>query len=175
MDLIATLDDYDRALIALLQEDARASYQALAKATGLSPATVRRRVERLINSGAVRLVAVPNWPRLGFHLTAFLGISVTLSRLTQVVSEISKMDEFYWIAMTTGDYDLLAEIVLPTNRDYAEFVTERIAPIQGIRSVRLLFSPRLFKSWSDYRIPKVNSKRQRSGRGGSRRGRSSSD
>jgi Lrp/AsnC family transcriptional regulator for asnA, asnC and gidA len=156
MDSIVELDDHDRELIGLLQEDARANYQALAKSTGLSPATVRRRVERLISSGAVRLVAVPYWPRLGFNLIAFVGISVELSRLKQVASEISKMDEFYWIAMTTGDYDLLAEIVLPTNRDVAEFVTERIAPIEGIRSFRLLFTPRFFKAWSDYRIPKLN-------------------
>jgi DNA-binding Lrp family transcriptional regulator len=164
MDSIVELDDHDRELIGLLQEDARANYQSLANATGLSPATVRRRVERLISSGAVRLVAVPYWPRLGFNLIAFAGISVELSRLKHVASEISKMDEFYWIAMTTGDYDLLAEIVLPTNRDVAEFVTERIAPIEGIRSFRLLFTPRFFKSWSDYRVPKLNGRVESLGR-----------
>jgi Lrp/AsnC family transcriptional regulator for asnA, asnC and gidA len=156
MDSIVELDDHDRELVALLQEDARASYQALANATRLSPATVRRRVERLISTGAVRLVAVPYWPKLGFNLVAFVGISVELSRLKHVASEISKMNEFYWVAMTTGDYDLLAEIVLPANRDLAEFVTERIAPIEGIRSFRLLITPRFFKSWSDYRLPKLN-------------------
>jgi DNA-binding Lrp family transcriptional regulator len=156
MDPVVTLDDHDRELMALLQEDSRASYQALATATGMSPATVRRRVERLISTGAVFLVAVPNWPRLGLNLIAFVGISVELSRLKHVASEISKMDEFFWVAMTTGDYDLLAEIVLPTNSDVAEFVTERIAPIEGIRSFRLLFTPRFFKSWSDYRLPKLN-------------------
>jgi Lrp/AsnC family transcriptional regulator for asnA, asnC and gidA len=156
MDSIVQLDDHDRELVGLLQEDARANYQTLATRTGLSPATVRRRVERLISTGAVQLVAVPYWSRLGFNLVAFVGITVELSRLKQVATEMAKMDEFYWIAMTTGDYDLLGEIVLPANRDLAEFVTEKLAPIEGIRSFRVLITPRFFKVWGDYRLPRLN-------------------
>ena len=156
MDSIVQLDDYDRELVGLLQEDARASYQSLASRTGLSPATVRRRVERLLASGAVHLVAIPYWSRLGMSLVAFVGITVELSRLKDIATEMAKMDEFYWIAMTTGDYDLLAEIVLPANWDLADFVTEKIAPLEGIHSFRVLMTPRFFKVWADYRLPKLN-------------------
>lgn len=155
MDSIIKLDRYDRELIALLQVDARASYREMATTTGLSPATVRRRVERLLSSGAVDIIAIPMWSRIGFQLVAFVGITVELSHLNAVATEISTMKEFYWVAMTTGDYDLLAEIVLPTNRDAADFVTERMSQIKGIRSFRLLITLRFYKVWSDYRLPPI--------------------
>lgn len=153
MDPVVLLDDHDRELVGLLQEDARASYQSLANKTGLSPATVRRRVERLVSSGAVKLVAIPYWSRLGYNLVAFVGITVELTHLHRVATELAQMHEFYWVAMTTGDYDLLGEIVLPANRNLADFVTERIAPIEGIRSFRVLITPRFYKLWADYRLP----------------------
>src|SRR3954453_23509966 len=63
----AVLDEVDRELMSALGVDGRASYAALAEATGISQPTARRRVERLISSGAVLLrteVAAPlaGWP-----------------------------------------------------------------------------------------------------------------
>jgi Lrp/AsnC family leucine-responsive transcriptional regulator len=156
MDSITSLDKYDRELIELLQINARASYQEMANATGLSPATVRRRVERVLANRAVQLIAVPVWGQLGFNLVAFVGVTVELSQLNHVATEMSKMPEFYWVAMTTGDYDLLAEIVLPTNWAVADFVIDRIAHIEGVRSFRLLTTLRFFKTWGDYRLPPVD-------------------
>lgn len=149
------LDEHDRALIGLLQNDGRASYQEMAGATGLSAATVRRRVEHLLDSNLITVSAVPNWARLGLNFTAFVGITVELARLEHVARELSKMDEFYWIAMTTGDYDLLAEVFFPSDAEVAAFVTERIAPIEGIRSFRLSVSLQIFKSWSEFKIPVI--------------------
>lgn len=153
---IVKLDAYDRELIKLLQADGRASYQDMAAATGLSPATVRRRVEQLLESKLITVSAVPNWGLLGLNFSAFVGISVELSRLEHVARELSKMDEFYWIAMTTGDYDLLAEVFFPSDAEVAAFVTERIAPIEGIRSFRLSVSLQIFKSWSEFKIPEIH-------------------
>lgn len=149
------IDEHDHALIRLLQKDGRASYQEMAEATGLSPATVRRRVEQLIDSKLITISAVPNWSRLGLNFSAFVGITVELTRLEHVARELSKMDEFYWIAMTTGDYDLLGEVFFPSDAEVAAFVTERIAHIEGIRSFKLSVSLQIFKSWSEFKVPVV--------------------
>jgi Lrp/AsnC family transcriptional regulator for asnA, asnC and gidA len=149
------LDDNDLALIRLLQKDGRASYQEMAEATGLSPATVRRRVEQLLESKLITISAVPNWGKLGLNFSAFVGISVDLARMEHVARELSKMDEFYWIAMTTGDYDLFAEVFFPSDAEVAAFVTDRIAHIEGIRSFRLFVSLQIFKSWSEFKIPTI--------------------
>ena len=51
------LDDTDRAIIEQLQQDGRLSYTGLAAATQLSDATVRQRIQRLMDTGAMRVVA----------------------------------------------------------------------------------------------------------------------
>ena len=152
---LARIDAFDRELIGLLQQDGRASYQEMADATGLSAATVRRRVENLIGSGLLTISAVPNWSRLGLNFTAFVGIQVDLKYLDNVAQELAKMKEFYWVAMTTGEFDLLGEVFFQSDAEVAAFVTEQVASIEGIRSFRLLVSLQIYKSWSEFEIPIV--------------------
>ncbi len=153
MESVIELDEPDRQLIALLQANARASYQELARATGLSPSTVARRVERLVARGVIKLVVVPSWPKLGFNLIAFIGLSVELARLEAVGRELRTMDEVCFVAYTAGDYDLFAQLILPSNEDLVRFVTHRIAPIEGIRNIRTLLVPGFSKSFEEYRLP----------------------
>ena len=54
----AALDDVSKAIIEQLQQDGRRSYAAIGKVVGLSEAAVRQRVQRLIDSGVMQVVAV---------------------------------------------------------------------------------------------------------------------
>lgn len=140
-------------LIALLQTQARTSYHELAKAVGVSPSTARRRVERLVNTKALKLIAVPGWTKLGFQLIALIGLSVDLRRLREVGDELATMDEVTWIAMTAGIYDLFAQIVLPRNEDLTYFISERIASIEGIHDIQTIMVPKFTKTMEEYRLP----------------------
>jgi len=153
MSSVIALDELDRTLIELLQTDARTSYRELALATRLSDSTVRRRVERLVASGIIKFVAVPSWRRLGLRLTAFIGISVDLDRLRDVGNQFAAMEEVVFVAVTTGSYDLIAEVVLPSNEDFVRFVTLRVASIEGIRRIQTFMIPEFIKSFEQYRFP----------------------
>ena len=73
------LDEVDHRLLALLQEDASRSNQALAEAAHVSPATALRRVRRLVELGVVeRQVAIVSPQAFGSGLTAI--VEVTLDR-----------------------------------------------------------------------------------------------
>ena len=52
------LDDLSKAIIEQLQEDGRRSYAGIGKAVGLSEAAVRQRVQRMVDSGVMQIVAV---------------------------------------------------------------------------------------------------------------------
>ena len=54
----ARLDRLDHDLIAVLQEDGRASYRTLADTVRLSPSSVRARVRRLLDAGVIRIAAI---------------------------------------------------------------------------------------------------------------------
>ena len=71
------LDDIDKAVIRELQVDGRTPYAKLGPAVGLSQAAVRQRVQRLVDSGVMQVVAVTDPLSLGFRLQAMLGIRAT--------------------------------------------------------------------------------------------------
>src|ERR1700761_8567549 len=71
------LDDVSRAIIAQLQQDGRRAYATIGKAVGLSEAAVRQRVQKLIESGAMQIVAVPDPTQVGFARQAMIAITVS--------------------------------------------------------------------------------------------------
>src|SRR6478752_9883577 len=72
-----TTDDVSRAIIEQLQADGRRSYASIGQAVGLSEAAVRQRVQKLIDSGVMQIVAVTDPMQIGFARQAMVGISVS--------------------------------------------------------------------------------------------------
>src|SRR5579864_7832652 len=68
------LDDISKEIIEQLQQDGRRSYAAIGKAVGLSEAAVRQRVQRLIDGGAMQIVAVTDPMTLGFRRQTMIGV-----------------------------------------------------------------------------------------------------
>src|SRR4051794_41313866 len=67
------LDDVSKAIIEELQQDGRRSYAAIGKVVGLSEAAVRQRVQRLVDSGVMQVVAVTDPPHSAFPRRALTG------------------------------------------------------------------------------------------------------
>ena len=70
------LDAVDEAIVAVLQEDGRRSYGEIGDAVGLSEAATRQRVNRLRESGAMRIVAVTDPVALGREVVATIGLRI---------------------------------------------------------------------------------------------------
>ncbi len=104
------LDDLSKQIIEQLQQDGRRSYAAIGKAVGLSEAAVRQRVQRLIDVGAMQIVAVTDPMSLGFRRQTMIGIRCTgdLERLADV---LAGMDDIDYVVITAGSFDLLIEVV----------------------------------------------------------------
>jgi DNA-binding Lrp family transcriptional regulator len=74
----------DRAILALLQEDAQLTNRAIAARVSSNEATVRRRVDRLIAAGLVRIVTVVSSFALGYQVVAILGLRIARSYQRQI-------------------------------------------------------------------------------------------
>ncbi|MEM0351186.1 MAG: AsnC family transcriptional regulator, partial [Archaeoglobaceae archaeon] len=58
------MDEKDRLIIALLQENGRASYSDLGKNIGMTAMGVKKRVEKLLNKGEIKVKALINAEKL---------------------------------------------------------------------------------------------------------------
>jgi Lrp/AsnC family transcriptional regulator, regulator for asnA, asnC and gidA len=104
------LDDLSKLIIEQLQQDGRRSYAAIGKAVGLSEAAVRQRVQRLIEVGAMQIVAVTDPMTLGFRRQTMIGIRCG-GDLERVADHLAGMDEIDYVVITAGSFDLLVEVV----------------------------------------------------------------
>ncbi len=104
------LDDLSKQIIEQLQQDGRRSYASIGKAVGLSEAAVRQRVQRLIEVGAMQIVAVTDPMTLGFTRQTMIGIRCG-GDLERVADHLAGMDEIDYVVITAGSFDLLVEVV----------------------------------------------------------------
>ncbi len=104
------LDDVSKRIIEQLQQDGRRSYAAIGQAVGMSEAAVRQRVQRLIDSGAMQIVAVTDPLTLGFHRQTMIGIRCS-GELEQLADQLAAMPEIDYVVITAGSFDLLIETV----------------------------------------------------------------
>ena len=146
---VTALDDTSKAIIAELQQDGRRPYAAIGKAVGLSEAAVRQRVQRLIESGVMQIVAVTDPLQLGFARQALIGIRVE-GPLDGVADELTDMAEIDYVVVTAGSFDLLAEIVCESDEQLLEVLSTRIRTLPGVRTTETFVYLRLRKqtySW----------------------------
>jgi len=143
------LDDVSKAIIEQLQQDGRRSYTAIGKVVGLSEAAVRQRVQRLIDSGVMQVVAVTDPLQLGFARQAMIGIRAT-GELEPIADELAALEEVDYVVITAGAFDLLAEVVCESDEHLLEILSRRIRKIEGVMSTETFVYLKLRKqtySW----------------------------
>ena len=140
----AGLDDVDRSIIEELQVDGRMPYTELSKRVGLSQAATRQRVNRLIDRGAMQVVAVTDPATLGFDYPAMVGIAVD-GDVVAVADALSSIEEVSYLVIAAGRFDILAEIVCTDADHLLRFVNDRVRALSGVRDVELFNYLRLVK------------------------------
>ena len=138
------LDATAKRIIELLQGDGRLSYSAIAKEVGLSEAAVRHRVQRLIESGVMQIVAVTDALQMGFARQAMLGIKVS-GRVQEVAAKLAEIDQLDYIVITTGRFDILAEVVAESDDELLDIVSRRVCDIEGVTNTETFVYLRLQK------------------------------
>ncbi|MGH1564901.1 Lrp/AsnC family transcriptional regulator [Mumia sp. DW29H23] len=138
------LDEVSKRIIAELQVDGRRSYAAIGKAVGLSEAAVRQRVQKLTDAGVIQIVAVTDPLELGFARQAMVGIGVD-GDVFAVTDALAAIPELDYLVITTGRFDVLAEIVCESDDDLLDVITSKIRAIPAVTQTETFVYLRLRK------------------------------
>jgi Lrp/AsnC family transcriptional regulator for asnA, asnC and gidA len=126
------LDSLDEAIVGVLQEDGRRSYGEIGVAVGLSEAATRQRVNRLRDSGAMRIVAVTDPVALGRAVVATIGVRV--SGDTRVVAtRLAAVETVEYVVLTAGSFDLIIEVVCVDEAELLTVINDQIRSIDSVR------------------------------------------
>ena len=127
------MDELDSKIIALLQEDGRASNAGIARRVGVSEGTVRRRLKRLVQEEYIRVVALLDPGRMGYAAEAMIGVQVDPDKIDQVADDLAKLEEIHWVAVTTGSFDIFGWAALQTSEALGIFLRTKVGTIPGVR------------------------------------------
>ncbi|WP_061964010.1 Lrp/AsnC family transcriptional regulator [Demequina aurantiaca] len=125
------LDPVNKVIIEQLQHDGRLSYAAISKVVGLSEAAVRSRVQRLIDTGVMQIIAVTNPVEMGFARQAMVGIKVS-GPPEPVADALESIDEVDYVVITAGSFDLLVEVVCESDAHLYSLISKQIRSIPGV-------------------------------------------
>ena len=122
----------DCQIIRLLQKDGRISNTTIAEKLGISEATVRARLKRLIEDQVIQIVAVSNPLKLGFEIVGVINIQVDIKKAENVIKELKELKELWYIVVTTGSSDINVEFNLRSLDELHILLLEKINKIDGI-------------------------------------------
>ena len=129
------MDGIDRAILRELQTDGRIPYAELGPKVGLSPSAARQRLQRLIDTDVVHVVGVTDPMAMGGQAMALLGIIVD-GDVRAVADALGHRDEVVYSVLTSGGFDLFAEVVCGRPRDLLDFINDVVTPIEGVTRVQ---------------------------------------
>ena len=122
------LDDIDRELLKELLADSKRSYRELAKAIGVSAATVINHVQRLESAGVIKDYSIRlDHERLGYELTVITEIIVSKGKLLETEEEISKIPNTCAVYDITGQTDAMVVVKFKSRSNLSDFTKKLLA------------------------------------------------
>lgn len=130
------LDETDRAIISRLAVDGRDAFRDFAAALGVSETTIRFRYARLVDSGAVRVMCIVNPLRLGYRASSWVTIRVDGRGSANAVAEaLTRLEPVSYVALTSGRWDVLAEVVTDSGETLLSVLDNDIRGIEGVSAL----------------------------------------
>ncbi|PAU84763.1 ArsR family transcriptional regulator [Halorubrum salipaludis] len=126
------LDETDRAILRILQEDARTPFSEVARRIDMSSATVHDRVNRMEEAGVIEGYHASVDPKaVGYGVSAFVGLRVEQGREEDALERLREIDGVCEIHLTTGEWDVILKVVAADTDSLRELMFESVAEMEG--------------------------------------------
>jgi len=144
--------DVDYEITRLLQQNGRIPNTEIAKQLGVSEATVRNRLQKMIKEKQLQIVAIVNPFKTQSGILGNVKIKAETKKLKAVGSALESLDGLWYIAQLSGMYDFDIEYFVESQQAFAELI-DRLNDIDGIISIETSLTVRFLKNNWRYGIP----------------------
>jgi len=146
------LDELDKKILTLLQEDGRMSFAEMSRRLNTNENTIRFRFSRLLSRGIIRKIVALIDPRaVGIMQSAALMLKISPDKMEEVLQKLANMREIPNIYQLSGDYDAIV-VVMARNMDELYEIVNRIKKLNGVTEVNTLVTIRIVKSEVRYSL-----------------------
>jgi Lrp/AsnC family leucine-responsive transcriptional regulator len=138
------LDEIDRKLLNLLQQDSRLTLQQLADKVGLSPTPCHRRIRLLEERGVIaRYSATVDQRKVGLPVSVFVSIKLarqTEEDLQKFAKAVALWPEVLECYLMTGHRDYLMRVVVADLSAYEQFLKQKLTRLDIVASIESSFA-----------------------------------
>lgn len=128
-------DATDRAIIAQLRDNGRATNQQIAEELGLTATTVSSRIKRMEEANQLRVVAVSDFAAHGFNFLMRVTVEVDGRKASEVAQELAEFPEVFAVHVVTGRYDIDMLVALSDFEELAGLMLDKFSRIKGVRAM----------------------------------------
>ncbi len=140
-----TLDQLDKHIIEILQQDGRISFADLSRKLNTAEATIRFRVKRLEDNRVItHFAAVVDPTKVGCGVSGAILLKIDPAHLEQACKQLTAFSETAYLFQSTGEYDIVSVIFA---RDMPHFndVVKRTKMIEGVKDARVSVTTKFLK------------------------------
>ena len=126
------IDDIDKKIIKVLEDDARTSLRKISELVDVSLGTVSNRVKRMEKNGVIKGYSVIlNPDNIGWELNVVIGLRIQKGRLIEIQERIAKDSRVNGVYDVTGDFDSMV-IARAKNRKDLDDLSKNVLSIDGV-------------------------------------------
>ena len=152
----SNLDETDKRLLTLLQQNAKMTTKQLAHHLNLSTTPVFERIKRLERTGVIeKYVAIINKDKIGKELIAFCNVSLkqhSHEEIREFESEIKKLPEVIECHHIAGMFDYSLKVITQNMDTYHNFIYNKLASVNNVGNVQSFFVMREIKSGTELHL-----------------------
>jgi len=136
------IDNVDLQILELLLKNAKKPYTEVAKQVYVSGGTVHVRMRKLEEAGIVQGTTLQiDYAKLGYDITAFIGIFLSKSELyDEVIEKLKQIPEITNVHYTTGNYSMFAKMHCKDTRHLKNILHDKIQKVEGITRTDTMIS-----------------------------------
>lgn len=127
------VDDIDKQILNVLQKNDKTSYRELSEKLKLAASTIHNRVTKMIEEEIIKQFgAIVDPAKIGYNTIAIIGLSVDPMKMNEIAEIIASYDETQLVAISSGDHDIIAQIIAKDEKSLWNFINIKIKTINGI-------------------------------------------
>ena len=143
--LSTSLDDLDKRILKLLQFNCRLSFAELSRKLDVAEATVRFRVNRLVEDGVItRFAALVDPAKVGMKVSGAILLKIDPAYLEEACKQLVSFSETQYLFQSTGEYDVVS-VIVARDMEHLNGLVKRTKIIPGVKDARVSVTTRFLK------------------------------
>ena len=148
------IDEVDRAIINLLQSNARLSAIDIAsQLNDISPRMIRYRIEKLSQAGIISFTTIVHTKALGYPIQAHVFLRCESAQILNVVQQLIKFDQVTCARVVTGNQDVIITVIARSVEDFNKILLKEIQQLPGIHQTETHIVLEEYKDVYQWKIP----------------------